>query len=210
MILRPPIKKYFLNHEVLEKSGLTWQMLYKGINYTYRVLDKIETTLVSEGVPRLSKIGELATLSSMIGNFFTTGVIKSSGGLFSRAGSNKYQDLRSDKFKNIEVKMSIEKNRPKAHLPKEGHYLTCRYVLGNKNGTYTPNKRGEFIWIWEIRFGYLCKQHFNLSSTINDSGKTAVVNSEGMRKLTPVFFNENHCPYTKKSKFRKEIRYINL
>lgn len=197
MIIRPPIKKCFLNHESLEESGLNWLMLYNGIKYTYKILDKIETTLVSEGVPRLSKIGELATLSSIIGNFFTTGVIKSSKGIFKRAGSNKYQDLRSDKYKNIEIKMSVEKNKPKAHLPKEGYYLTCRYVLGNKDGTYTLKKRGEFVWIWEIRFGYLLKKHFNVSNTKNDSGKTAVVNAEGMKKLIPVFFNKNHCPYKK-------------
>lgn len=205
MIFRPPIKKYFLNNSVLKENGLSWQMLYEGINYTYRTLDKIENTLVEEGAPRLSKIGELATLSSMIGNFFATGIVKSSKGRFKRAESNRYQDLRSKKYSNIEIKMSIEKNRPKAHLPKEGHYLTCRYVLGNEDGTYTPNARGEFIWIWEIRFGYLRKNNFNISNTENDSGKTAVVNASGMKKLTPVFFNENHCPYSLKSKFRKTL-----
>jgi hypothetical protein len=205
MIFRPPIKKYFLNHNVLQKNGLNWKMLHDGINYTYKTLDKIETSLIEEGAPRLAKMGELATLSSIIGNFFATGIIRSSKGAFERAGSNKYQDLRSKKYRNVEIKMSIEKNKPKAHLPKEGYYLTCRYVLGNENGTYTLNKRGEFIWIWEIRFGYLCKKHFNLSSTANDSGKTAVVNSVGMKKLIPVFFNENHCPYGFKSKFRKEL-----
>jgi hypothetical protein len=207
MIIRPPIKKYFLNHSFLEKNGLTWKMLFNGINYTYKTLDKIENTLIEEGAPRLSKIGELSILSSMIGNFFATGIIKGSGGLFERADSHKYQDLRSTSknFQNIEIKMSIEKNKPKAHLPKEGKYLTCRYVLGNEDGTYSLKKRGEFIWIWEIRLGYLFKKHFNISNTENDSGKTAVVNSEGMKQLVPVFFNENHCPYKNKSKFRRTI-----
>ena len=95
--------------------------------------------------------------------------------------------------------MSIEKNKPKAHLAKKGYYLTCRYVLGNEDGTYSYGKRGSYIWMWEIRFGYLTKKHFNISNTINDSGKTAVVNSLGMKKLIPVFFNPNHCPYEKKN-----------
>jgi len=210
MIFRPPIKKYFFNHKVLEKNGLSCEMLYDGINYTYRTLDKLEKTLVEEGAPRLSKIGELSVLSSMIGNFFATGIIKSSKGIFERAGSHKYQDLRATnkKYKNVEIKMSIEKNKPKAHLPKEGFYLTCRYVLGNEDGTYTLKQRGEFIWIWEIRFGYLRKEHFNTSSTENDSGKTAVVNSVGMKRLVPVFFNQNHCPYGEKSKLRKSLAII--
>jgi len=208
MIFRPPIKDYFFNHKALENNGLSWKMLHDGINYTYKTLDKIESSLLEEGAPRLSRMGELATLSSIIGNFFATGIIKSSKGAFDRAGSNKYQDLRSKKYRNVEIKMSIEKNKPKAHLPKEGFYLTCRYVLGNEDGTYTLNKRGDFIWIWEIRFGYLRKEHFNLSSTENDSGKTAVVNSVGMKRLVPVFFNQNHCPYGEKSKLRKSLSVI--
>lgn len=195
MIKRPPVNQYFLNQKALEKSGLNFSILCNGIKYVYRSIDKIESALLEQGSPGLSKIGELSVLSSIIGSFFTTGIVKSSKGVFKKSDPNKYQDLRSDKFRNIEVKMSIEKNKPKAHLPKPGNYLTCRYILGDKHGKYLPNKRGNFVWIWEIRFGYLSSKHFNVSNTKNDSGKTAVVNSEGMKKLIPVFFSELHCPY---------------
>lgn len=193
MVHRPSIKKYFCNEQVLKKCGLNFNVLHKGINFTYRTLGKIENALAGNKFPQ---IVDLATLSSIIGNFFAIGITKNSNN-FIKSGSHQYQDLRSKnkRYKNIEIKMSIEKNRPKAHLAKEGYYLTCRYVLGNSNGTYTLNKRGNFIWIYEIRFGYLTKKHFNISNTENDSGKTAVVNSEGMKKLIPVFFNENHSPY---------------
>jgi len=207
MIIRPPIEHCFFNVSLLN-NGLTWQMIHSGINYTYKTLDKIETTLIQEGSPRLSKLVELANLSSMIGNLLANGIVKNSKKSFEKAAPNKYQDLRSTKntSKNIEIKMSLEKNSPKGHLPKEGQYLTCRYVLGNQDGTYTLGKRGDFIWIWEIRFGYLKKHHFNVSNTANDSGKTAIVNSKGMKRLKPIFFNENHCPYGLKSKIRKELK----
>lgn len=193
MVNRPPIKNYFLNNKILKNNGLSCDVIYKGIDYTYKTLGKIESALSGSMLP---EIIELSNLSSMIGNFFALGIVKNSKN-FVRSGSHQYQDLRSKnkKYKNIEIKMSLEKNKPKAHLPKEGYYLTCRYVLGNEDGTYTLGKRGSFIWIYEIRFGYLRKKHFNVSNTKNDSGKTAVVNSEGMKKLTPVFYNENHSPY---------------
>jgi hypothetical protein len=195
MIKRPNIKKYFLNNKILTKNGLNCDVLHRGISYTYRTLGKIESSLTGSKLP---EILELSNLSSIIGNFLALGIIKNSKN-FERSKSHQYQDLRSKskKYKNIEIKMSLEKNPPKAHLAKEGYYLTCRYVLGNEDGTYSYGKRGNYIWIWEIRFGYLNKKHFNISNTINDSGKTAVVNSSGMKRLIPVFFNPNHCPYGK-------------
>lgn len=194
MVYRPPIKQYFLNNKVLAKNGLSCDVIHKGISYTYKTLGKIETALEDSKVPQ---IFELSNLSSIIGNFLAIGIVKNSKN-FDKSGSHQYQDLRSKnkRYKNIEIKMSLEKNRPKAHLPKEGYYLTCRYVLGNPDGTYTQGKRGNFIWIYEIRFGYLNKKHFNISNTKNDSGKTAVVNSEGMKKLIPVFYNKNHSPWS--------------
>jgi len=193
MVYRPPIKQYFLNNKILEKNGLNCDVIHKGISYTYRTLAKIENALGGSKVPQ---IFELSNLSSIIGNLLAIGIVKNSNN-FIKSGSHQYQDLRSKnkKYKNIEIKMSLEKNKPKAHLAKEGYYLTCRYVLGNSNGTYTLNKRGNFIWIYEIRFGYLTKKHFNISNTENDSGKTAVVNSDGMKKLITVFYNQNHSPY---------------
>jgi hypothetical protein len=55
--------------------------------------------------------------------------VKAGGGIFGRAGAHKYQDLRSKTSAehNVEIKVSLEKNPPKAHLAKEGHYLTFRY-----------------------------------------------------------------------------------
>jgi hypothetical protein len=48
-------------------------------------------------------------------------------------------------------------------------------------------------------------EHFNPSDTEGDSGKTAPINAEGMRQLTPVYFNVDHCPYTSRSKIRREL-----
>ena len=105
--------------------------------------------------------------------------------------------------------MALEKNKPKGHLPKEGYYLTCRYVLADEFGNYRQGRenRGTVVWIWEIRFGYLLESHFNSSNTEGDSGKTAVINSQGMNELKVVYFDKNRLPFKSYSKIKE---YQNL
>ena len=68
----------------------------------------------------------------------------------------------------------------------------------------TPTRPGEIVWLWEVRFGYLETSHFNLSNTEGDSGKTAVVNAEGMNQLKVIYFDPRLCPFTKTSRYMKE------
>ncbi|GAC1394553.1 MAG: hypothetical protein NVS4B11_21290 [Ktedonobacteraceae bacterium] len=207
---RLPSNKYIRNANLLE-CGLTVEMLLAGIQYVYETLDAIDTKLIERGSPRLAELVELANLSTIIGNLFNLGIIKASNGFFEQAGSHKYQDLRATKRNqkgcNVEIKVALETNTPKGHLPKEGHYLTCRYVLGNKEGKYTvgTENRGGVVWIWEIRFGHLAISHFNISNTEGDSGKTAVVNKEGMKRLAIVYFDQTYTPYSPKSIYIREL-----
>jgi hypothetical protein len=205
---RPPIKAYFFNVRALG-YGLTWETLHSGIEYVYQTLDKLDATLLEVDSPRFAQLIERANLSSVLGNLLATGIVRSCGGVFNRAGPHKYQDLRAvatgSHARNIEIKVSLETNPPKGHLAKVGQYLTCRYVLGNEDGSYTIGERGDVVWIWEVRFGYLEEKHFNVSNTQGDSGKTAVVNADGMRQLQPVFFDSARCPYTSRSKIREVL-----
>lgn len=191
--------------------GLTTTMLSSGVQYVYKTLDAIDAKLIESESPRLAALVELANLSTIIGNLFCMGIIKASGGLFEKAGPHKYQDLRAtasnSHAQHVEIKVALEDNTPKGHLPKEGHYLTCRYVLGNEQGAFTtgPQRSGDIAWVWELRFGYLEVRHFNVSNTEGDSGKTAVVNPEGMERLAIVYFDRSHCPYGPKSKYIKAI-----
>ncbi len=194
--------------------SLTTRMLADGIEYVYNTLDAIDAKLLENESPRLSALVELANLSTIIGNLLNIGIIKTSNGIFERAGPHKYQDLRTTgrdpNAQNIEIKVALEKNNPKGHLPKLGHYLICRYVLGSEDGTYTvgSKNRGDVVWIWELRFGHLENQHFNISNTEGDSGKTAVVNKEGMKQLAVIYFDPSHCPYGAKSLYRKELKHF--
>ncbi|HZO75312.1 MAG TPA: hypothetical protein VFB60_24110 [Ktedonobacteraceae bacterium] len=207
MVRRSQIEQHFCNENPLT-SGLTREMLSAGIEYVYSTLDTIDEKLLERDSPRLSGLVELANLSTIIGNLFNIGIIKASNGVFERAGPHKYQDLRTTGVNptatNIEIKVALETNTPKGHLPKAGYYLTCRYVLGNADGRYIKGQRGEVVLIWELRFGGLELHHFNISNTEGDSGKTAVVNKSGMEQLEVIYFNDAYCPYGPKSQYLRK------
>jgi hypothetical protein len=149
----------------------------------------------------MSQTVELANLSSMVGNLLGAGIARFSNGKFRRNSPHKYPDIlaNSTNSKDIEIKISLEKNIPKGHLAKEGYYLTCQYVLVNDSFNFNPLERGEIVEIWEARFGYLEEKHFNLSNTPGDSGKTAYINKEGIEELKIIYVNLNICPYKKNS-----------
>ena len=191
--LRHPIQ-----NDVALTAGLTASMIAAGVREAYRLLDSIDIPLFESTRLRLADVVELANLSSIVGNLLAVGIINSCEGVYERAGAHKYQDLRASPggsgVEHVEIKVSLETNRPKGHLPKAGYYLACRYVLGDADGVYTRGARGKVVWIWELRFGQLTVQDFAVSNTEGDSGKTAVVSTDGMRKLRQVYFDPAFCP----------------
>lgn len=191
----------FLEKNLIAEAGLTIKIVRNAIEYTHQILDQIDEKLLAVGADRMSQTVELANLSSMVGNLLGAGIARLSDGRFRRNGPHKYPDIlaNSTAVKDIEIKISLEKNIPKGHLAKAGYYLTCRYVLVDESYNFNPDKRGEIVEIWEARFGFLDEKHFNLSNTPGDSGKTAVINKAGMDELKVIYVNLGICPYTKNS-----------
>src|SRR5581483_1632694 len=181
----------------LARTGLPDGALDQAVTFVYDTLDAIDDALLKRGSERLAEMVELANLSSMIGNLLRTGVAKASNGIYEANGPHKHPDLlhSKDPSLNVEIKVALEDNQPKGHLAKPGWHLTCHYVLCSPVGKFRRGveSRGCVPWIWLLRFGYLSSSHFNLSNTEGDSGKTAVVNAEGMRQLEPVFFDPKLC-----------------
>ena len=192
--------------------GLTSGMIFNAINHTYNILDAIDSKLVESGSERLALLLELANLSAIVGNLFRGGISISSNDLFIPNKPHTYPDLLSTNpnYDGIEIKVALEKNKPKGHLIKPGPHLTIRYVLGNDDGTYYlgKKKRGDVVWIWEVRMGILGENHFNFSNTEGDSGKTAVINAEGMANLPVVFCDLERCPYSKSGPIYKDYKML--
>lgn len=182
----------------LAATKLTTESLTQAVNYVYETLDAIDAALESRGSEPLAAMVELANLSSMIGNLLRTGVAKFSNGNYRSNGPHKHPDLLhcSNPELNIEIKVALEDNQPKGHLAKPGWHLTCHYVLCAPDGSFTAgtSNRGALPRVWLLRFGHLEIEHFNISNTEGDSGKTAVVNAAGMALLEPIYFSPAICP----------------
>jgi hypothetical protein len=182
--------------------------LTEAIIATYHLLDRIDETLASDGVDPLCQVVELANLSSMIGNIIGAEIAKCSNGLYVRNGPHKFPDLlpsgKGAVKDGIEIKMALNRNKPKGHLVKPGYYITCRYVLIDAKGDIIVEKadrpKAFKPVIWEMRSGYLEPQHFSVSNTAGDSGKTAVVNEAGMTALKVIYVDLAMVPGSKRGR----------
>lgn len=197
-ILRVCEKKYLKHQRNLAKFGLTLDIIERSVNRVHSVLDRIDNTLLQESGERLSEVVELANLSAIIGNLYRGAVVRVADGRFAANTPHTYPDLLAKKrgCVDIEIKVALETNKPKGHLVKPGPHLIVRYVLCDENGKFTKGKtsRGKVPWIWEVRIGRLEVDHFSVSNTEGDSGKTAVVTASGMASLEVVYQDLERCP----------------
>lgn len=199
---RAPPSLAFLDDRPLRAIGLSQEALANAIASTYHLLDRIDSTLIGEDVAPLCQMVELANLSSMIGNIIGAELAKHSQGNYCRNQPHKYPDLvaqtKSAAQSGIEIKMALGKNAAKGHLAKEGHYIICKYVLVDRNGhpirTKEERPNARYPVFWEIKYGYLTEDCFNISNTAGDSGKTAVINAVGNSKLVRVFHDRTKEP----------------
>lgn len=191
-------ESYLAHQPSLDQFGLSIDVVGRSVTYVYEILDSIDGKLIEAGGERLSELVELANLSAIIGNLYRGGIVRTSKGRFEANAPHTYPDLlgRGRGCKDIEIKVALENNKPKGHLIKPGPHLTLRYVLGDADGKHQRGKgrRGNVPWIWEVRVGILRDRHFNFSNTTGDSGKTAVINAEGMKALQLVYCDLDRCP----------------
>ena len=201
----------FVNGNILESIGLSHNQIAAAILGTYRLLDRIDATLTADGVDPLCQVVELANLSSMIGNILGAELAKASNGLYVRNGPHKFPDLLPSHphavESGIKIKMALNRNNPKGHLAKEGHYITCRYLLVDRDGNSCVDKidrpKAHRAIFWELRTGFLKEHHFNISNTAGDSGKTAVINASGLEELQVVYVDLEMVPGTRRgTRFR--------
>ena len=184
---------------VREIAGLGETWVSEAIEATHRTVDRIDEQLISTGSPPLREVVELANLSAIIGNLLREALARGSNGRYISNEPHTYPDLISPSgdAEGLEIKIALETNKPKGHLPKPGPHLTCRYVLADRAGNYSRQDRGNVVWIWEVRLGELSKEDFSLSNTPGDSGKTAVIKTESLDRLSCVYYDRRFLPYAK-------------
>lgn len=183
-------------------TALPSASLLTAIEATYHTLDLIDAQLIARDSPPIGRLVELANLSSMVGNLIGGALAEASNGLYKRNKPHHYPDLIPLRIpaKDLELKVALETNKPKGHLPKPGRYITFRYVLGDRRGNYKRGKdsRGDTVWFWEVKIGTVEVADFSISNTEGDSGKTAVIKTEVFNKMKLVFFDNRYCPHPMK------------
>lgn len=200
-IARRQVKTEHLRNqgELLSLTSLDSQAIVGAIESTYYTLDIIDEQLIARNSPPMAQLVELANLSSMFGNLLGAGLAESSKGLYQRNTPHTYPDLLPIKPEavNLEIKVALETNSPKGHLPKPGTYITFRYVLCGDDGQFVrgKNNRGKTAWVWEVRVGQLSIEDFSISNTAGDSGKTAIIKTSSFNKMALVYFVPELLPY---------------
>lgn len=198
-----PISNFRNTKKLRDVIGLPIDAVRSAMLDCYKTLDTIDEQLSAHGAESISRLVELANLSSMIGNLLGAGLANASNGLYTRNRPHSFPDLvpQDGKYADLEIKVALEKNKPKGHLPKAGNYLTFRYVLCNNAGVYAKGKeeRGNRVFIWEIKVGSIAETDFDLSNTEGDSGKTAVIKTSVFNEMALVYFDPDLLPYSSKS-----------
>ena len=179
--------------------GLGEAWISGAIANTYRRLDLIDEQLFNAGAQPLAETVELANLSAMIGNLLRSALADASSGLYRSNDPHTFPDLvsTSGQGSDLEIKIALETNKPKGHLPKPGQHLIFRYVLGGRRGEYVRGQRGNVAWIWEARLGNLSADDFAESNTPGDSGKTALVKTRVLDRMTCIYYDKRFLPYAK-------------
>jgi len=190
-------------NKLMEYIGIDAAALIGAIDSCYLTLDVIDDQLLGKGSLPIAHLIELTNLSSMVGNLLATGIADGSNGLYSRNKPHAYPDLLplKDPAVELEIKIALETNKPKGHLPKAGAYLIFRYILGDRHGNFKRGKdnRGDTVWIWEAKVGYLEKKDFSFSNTVRDSGKTATIKTDTHNRMYLVYYVQEHLPYAQRS-----------
>jgi len=152
-------------------------------NLIVGVVDDIHLTLGRlAAVLRETELGHLPDLfqknivSGIIAELLSRGIVDRSNGMYRRNGPHRFPDLLSDEVPGVEIKVALDKNMPKGHLPKAGRYLVCRYAFVDQQ----PR-------IFEVRCGEVGVEDFNVSSTPGDSGKTATIKAACLRRLEVIY-----------------------
>lgn len=181
---------------VQQVAGLEETWIPSAIEATHATLDRIDEQLVNTGSLPLAEVVELANLSAIVGNLLRSALEANSRGVYKSNAPHTFPDLvsQSGTPQGLEIKIALEGNMPRGHLPKPGAHLICRYVLAERDGTYSRGHRGNVVWIWEARLGELTEDDFNTSNTPGDSGKTAVISAEALYRLTCVYYDWRFRP----------------
>jgi transcriptional regulator with XRE-family HTH domain len=180
-------------HDVTE---LTPGMIGRAIDLTYRRLDLIDEQLRESGSPPLTRLVDLSHLPPLVANLFSASLARASSGIYVQHASDHAPTLLPLRqgLPELTVTSALETDRPACGASTDGVYLTFRFVLANRDGTFTRGKdsRGDTVAIWEVRFGELEHDDFHAAG----AGQ-ARVRKDALEDMELVYYEPELLPYAK-------------
>ncbi len=177
-------------------TELTPDMIVRAIDLAYRRLDLIDEQMRESGSPPLARLVELSQLSTLVANLLTASLARASNGHYVQQGSEHAPSLLPLRqgLPELEVAAALETDRPASDASTEGIFLTFRFVLANRDGTFTrgKNARGEMVAIWEVRFGELEHDDFHVVGAAH-----ARVRKDALEEMELVYYDPELLPYAK-------------
>jgi transcriptional regulator with XRE-family HTH domain len=190
--------------QLADISQLTPAMIGRAVDLTYRRLDLIDGQMRESGSPSIARLVELTQLSPLVANLLSASVARASNGLYVQHGSDhapKLLPLRQG-LPELEVVSALETNRPASGASTDGVYLTFRYVLANRDGTFTRGKdsRGDTVAVWEVRFGELEDTDFHVA------GGIARLRKDALDDMELVYYDPELLPYARPTGVYARVR----
>jgi transcriptional regulator with XRE-family HTH domain len=147
-------------------TGLTGGMVTRAIDLAYRKLDLVDEQIRGSGSRSIVSLVEDPDISWLVADLLSAGIARASNGLYVQSGpdhSSSLLPLRQG-LPELDVAAAPETNRPAPAEPRSGLYVIFRYVLAERDGTFTRGKdsRGDTVAVWEVRFGELREYDFHV------------------------------------------------
>jgi transcriptional regulator with XRE-family HTH domain len=181
-------------------TGLTGGMVTRAIELAYRKLDLVDEQIRGSGSRSIVALVGDPDLSSLLANLLSAGIARASNGLYVQSGpdhSSNLLPLRQG-LPELDVAAALETNRPAPAELKAGAYLIFRYVLAERDGTFTRGKdsRGDTAAVWEARFGELREDDFHARGT-RATGGSSQLKKEALDGMELVYYDPALLPYAR-------------
>ena len=181
-------------------TGLTGEMVCRGIELAYRKLDLIDDQMHTSGTRPIAGLVDLPDLAALVADMVGSGIARASSGLYVQNGPDHSPSLLPLRqgLPEQEVIAALETDRPAVSEAKAGAHLAFRFVLADRSGAFTRGKdtRGDTVAIWEVRFGELAVDDFHGPSA-RSSTHSARLKKEALDRMELVYYDPALLPYAK-------------
>ncbi len=181
-------------------TGLTGETVTRAIDLAYRKLDLVDEQIRGSGSRPIVALIEHSDLASLVANLLSAGIARASNGLYVQSGPDHSSSLLPlhQGLPELDVAASLETNQPAPAEVKAGIYLTFRYVLAQRDGTFTRGKdsRGDTAAVWEVRFGELREDAFYARGT-RSAGGSAQLKKAALEGMELVYYDPALLPYAR-------------